>query len=263
MSHRILRHSYPQMPQRDIGQMNEYENREVKLENITCLGGIGFPCESGEEISIRFDSKGVAILGQQRSARFSYLELVDISISGPGKVTTGGGFVGGGFGVSGALEGIAVATILNVLTTKTKIHTFVSIETNFGELHLHYSDMEPGALRVALSHVYLKMRQCNSNWRQARLAIAQEARVAGQIDEAELNDIVGRLTTGPAWPDPQAEAKLREQEKQALAQLDFERSAKGKCPNCDRVIKLHTEECPHCNASFGIGSSWKIKPLLA
>lgn len=251
------------MPQPEAEQMNEYENREVRLENITCLGGIGFPCEPGEEITIRLESSGVAILGQRRSARFSYFELVDISISGPGKVTTGGGFVGGGFGVSGALEGIAVATILNVLTTKTKIHTFVSIETNFGELHLHYSDMEPGALRVALSHVYLKMRQSSSNWRQGRIAIAQEAHAAGKIDEAELNAIIARVTNGPSWPDPEAESKLREQESNARAQLDFEKSPKGKCPNCDRIIKLHTDECPHCKASFGIGSSWKIKPLLA
>jgi len=242
--------------------MNKYTNREVRLENITCLGGIGFPCEAGEAISIRFEAAGVTVLGQRRSARFSYLELLDVLITGPGTVNTGGGFVGGGFGVSGALEGIAVATILNVLTTKTKIHTFITIETNFGELHLHYSDMEPGALRIALSHVFLRLRQSNPEWRNARIATAKDAHENGQIDAAELAEITTRLNQGPSWPDPEAEERLRRHEAEARAKIEFEKAPKGKCPNCDRVISLHTEECPHCKASFGIGSSWKIKPLL-
>jgi hypothetical protein len=39
----------------------------------------------------------------------SYLEVDQINIGGPGTVTTGAAFTGGGFGVSGAIEGIAIA----------------------------------------------------------------------------------------------------------------------------------------------------------
>lgn len=35
----------------------------------------------------------------------------------------------------------------------------------------------------------------------------------------------------------------------------------GLCPNCDRVIPLASQECSHCKARFGEGSSWKIEPM--
>src|SRR5262249_16799941 len=86
-----------------------------------------------------------------------YPEIVDFSITGPGTVTTGGGFIGGGFGVAGALEGMAVAAVLNALTSRTKVHTFIGLVTHQGELFLHYEGMEPGALRIALrGGVYLR-----------------------------------------------------------------------------------------------------------
>ena len=42
-----------------------------------------------------------------------------LEIGGPGLVKTGGGFVGGGFGARGAIEGMAIAAVLNGLTTRT------------------------------------------------------------------------------------------------------------------------------------------------
>jgi len=46
-----------------------------------------------------------------------------LEIGGPGLVKTGGGFVGGGFGARGAIEGMAIAAVLNGLTTRTSIKT--------------------------------------------------------------------------------------------------------------------------------------------
>jgi len=41
-----------------------------------------------------------------------------------------------------------------MLTTNTKIHTFMQIVSDTGEVFLHYAGLEPGALRIALSPVF-------------------------------------------------------------------------------------------------------------
>ena len=38
--------------------------------------------------------------------------------------------------------------------------------------------------------------------------------------------------------------------------------AQGLCPNCDKKISITSAECPHCKATFGTDSSWKVKPLV-
>jgi hypothetical protein len=78
-------------------------------------------------------------------------QLSAVDIYGPGAVTTGGGFIGGGFGVVGAAVGIAIATALNALTTKTSLVTFIRLAEPQRELFVHYGILEPGALRVELS----------------------------------------------------------------------------------------------------------------
>lgn len=35
----------------------------------------------------------------------------------------------------------------------------------------------------------------------------------------------------------------------------------GVCPSCKAHIPLSSEDCPKCNASFGVGSAWKVRPL--
>jgi len=35
----------------------------------------------------------------------------------------------------------------------------------------------------------------------------------------------------------------------------------GLCPNCERAIPASSQECMHCKAQFGEGSSWKVKPM--
>lgn len=210
-----------------------------------------------------FAQSGIVLQGKTRSARFSYFELADFEISGPGTVTTGGGFVGGGFGVEGALQGMGIAAILNGLTTRSKIHTFITLITNFGELHLHYDQMEPSALRVVLASVFQRMRSCNPQWRLQRASVLELAKTSGQIDDAEYSELLDRLSQPPAWPDPVTEEALRKQEAAERKRLADAQAPQGICPNCDTKISIYAEECPRCKASFGPGSAWSVKPLTA
>ena len=49
-----------------------------------------------------------------------------MEIGGSGMVRSGGGFTGGGFGLGGAVEGMAIAAVLNAMTTRTSIKTGTS-----------------------------------------------------------------------------------------------------------------------------------------
>lgn len=229
----------------------------------TYLGGVGFPFATGDDVNVVFGSTEITAANSKRSARFSYFELIDVTISGPGQVTTGGGFIGGGFGVSGALEGMAIASILNGLTTRTKIHTFITLTSNFGELHLHYTEMEPGALRVVLAPVFQLLRSSSMQWVNERMDVLNNAKAKGLLNDEQHAQMSERLTREPVWPDPAAEAALRQQEAAERKRTADEHAPKGTCPNCKSVISIYSECCPRCNASFEVGSAWKVKPLAA
>jgi hypothetical protein len=80
-----------------------------------------------------------------------YSQVEDVEIGGPGLVKTGGGFVGGGFGVSGAVEGIAIAAVLNAMTTRTSVKTVMRIQGTNCELFLLHTKLTPEQLRIAMS----------------------------------------------------------------------------------------------------------------
>ena len=156
---------------------------------------------------------------------------------------------------------MAIAAVLNGLTTKTKIHTFLTLITNFGELHLHCDKMEPSVMRVVLASVFQRMRACSPQWREQRISVLESARAMGQIDEPQFAELVSHLNTAPAWPDPIAEEALRRQEDAERRRIADAAAPQGICPNCDAKISVYAETCPRCKAFFGMGSSWSVKPL--
>lgn len=227
------------------------------LADCTVLGANGFPFAIGTRINLSFDANNVHCTNAARIASFSLAELAELNISGPGSVSSGGGFIGGGFGVDGALEGMAVATVLNLLTTKTKVHTFLTLIANFGELHLHYAGMEPSALRMALAPVYVRLRRLDPVWQESRLKILATQHSAGLLTDDDLSAAKKRLLVSSDWKDPILEAA----ELQHLHQAALDGGPKGQCPNCNNIIPLHADTCPKCKAVFGVGSAWKVLPV--
>lgn len=233
------------------------DNQPVKLNECVVLGSSGFPFISGESVAIAFDGLSVSGLSSTHVAEFSLLELESIGIDGPGTVTKGGGFIGGGFGVEGVVQGIAIAGILNVLTTSSKIHTFITLTTNFGELHLHYSKMEPGALRILLSDVFARLRRLDPKWTQSRKDLIHAHLKNGVISPEDAEPLYARLSAPPIWRNlkTEAEADLRIKEEVLMS------GPRGLCPNCEKVIPLHSEECQFCSADFGERAVWSVTPV--
>lgn len=91
-----------------------------------------------------------------------YGEVAAVDVGGPSLTKTGGGFIGGGFGVVGAAEGMAIAGVLNALTTCVKIKTVLRIEAAQPELYFVNTQVEPEALRIGLSRALGAIRQAKS-----------------------------------------------------------------------------------------------------
>jgi hypothetical protein len=88
-----------------------------------------------------------------------FRRLTDFRIWGPGAVTSGGGFYGGGFGLEAAAVGILAATALNAMTTQTTVTTYLTIRCAQQELTFLYAGATPHALQLGLAHVFGALRQ--------------------------------------------------------------------------------------------------------
>lgn len=226
--------------------------KSTTLENCIWLGGSGYSIEAGTVCHLLFSAEGITIQAlRDEPFKVPMLELCSVEISGPGTVVRGGGIIGGGFGVDGAIEGIAVATLLNALTTKTKIHTFLLVITNVGEFHLHYSGMEPSALRIALSHTFTALRRLDLSWKRSRISIIEADRDANNLSNEDFERMKSRLLF--PLPDPSPKVASGQHQAAYLGPV-------GRCPSCRTSIPLNSKECSKCKALFGEGSSWQVIP---
>lgn len=169
----------------------------LTLADCTVLAAPGFRLEPGDTAKLTFRRNVLTILARHDIQERIYTpEICDIVISGPGTVTTGGGFMGGGFGIEGALGGMALASVMNALTTTTKVHTYLALVCTRGELHLHLSTIEPGALRIAMAPIFVLMRHFDPQFRaRAEARIDQAARMLGD-NHSRLRDA---LEAGPSF----------------------------------------------------------------
>jgi hypothetical protein len=127
-------------------------------------------------------------------AEVSYIQVEDVAIGGPGLVKTGGGFVGGGFGMGGAVEGMAIAAVLNALTTRTSVKTIVRIQGTACELFLLHTKLAPAQLRIAMSRPLAAIRSTRAT--QATRGTEHEAPVAAPSPVQELTKLAGMLEKG-------------------------------------------------------------------
>jgi hypothetical protein len=148
----------------DSGEVNELDVRTlVNLRAVVYLGGYvpETAIFAGERYDVRFLEKQLVVVPCRQAevlAEVPYSEIEDIEIGGPGLVRTGGGFAGGGFGVQGAVEGMAIAAVLNAMTTRTSIKTVVRIQGTHCELFLLHTAATPEQLRIQLSRPLAAIR---------------------------------------------------------------------------------------------------------
>lgn len=144
---------------------SEIEAQDPKLRPIarvgTCrvLGGHGLSVPANTTVQVLFTLDAMRLVQRGKDDVFvPYADIRALEIGGPGARRSGGGFIGGGFGLQGAAEGALIASALNMLTTTTKIDTVICVQTSTAELFLHNGETTPDRLRMRLSQVFNILR---------------------------------------------------------------------------------------------------------
>lgn len=129
------------------------------------LGGANVGVAAKTEVDLIFGPADISLhrspaqQGGQPLARLPFAPQFSVELSGPGRFTTGGGFAGGGFGLVGAAEGMAIAGLLNALTTRTKVITVIAVLGAEYEGFFLCQEHAPDELRRYLAPVFLRARQ--------------------------------------------------------------------------------------------------------
>lgn len=127
------------------------------------------------ECRVRFASDHVTVVTNSLSqvylvATIAYSEVDHLKISGNGRqtttTTTDAGLMGGGFGLVGAIKGIAMARTINALTRKsrtiTTIDTIVDFKAGERQILLRNFLFDTAVFRVLLAPTYLRIQQSHS-----------------------------------------------------------------------------------------------------
>ncbi|MGH3187225.1 MAG: SHOCT domain-containing protein [Streptosporangiaceae bacterium] len=190
-------------PVEDSREMFELDARSlVSLREVAYLGGYvpESPIRAGERYDVRFVEDRFLVFGCRQAevlAEVPYREVEDVEIGGPGLVRTGGGFAGGGFGVRGAVEGMAIAAVLNALTTRTSIKTVLRLQGTGCELFLLHTGLTPERLRIAMSRPLGAIRSARATGAAGRIEHGVPAISASPVEDlTKLADMLekGLLT---------------------------------------------------------------------
>lgn len=160
------------------------------LRGCDVLGGHGLPLASGSVQDLFFGAEELALRdcveGRVR-VRVPYSSIQILDVGGPGAQQTGGGFVGGGFGLEGAATGMLVGTALSLLTTRTKIDTVICLRTDRSEIYFRTGKHTPDAVQMRLSKVFQALRQLDAD-RAPALSTSQ-----GSAPDTSLADEIAKL----------------------------------------------------------------------
>jgi hypothetical protein len=125
------------------------------LVGCTVIGGYGTGARPNTQCTLRFELARIEIdWGTSQPVVVPYDTVVALELGGRGQQRTGGGFIGGGFGLQGAAEGMIIASLLNGLTTRTTTESIISLKTNDWQLILFYGRAIPDHLRIDLAPAF-------------------------------------------------------------------------------------------------------------
>jgi hypothetical protein len=160
----------------------------VRLPEVIFIGGYCSNAEltSGWAYELVFHVDRLLLISQRDRAalaEIAYAGIREIVIGGPGLVKSGGGFIGGGFGLAGAAEGAGIAAVLNALTTRTAIKTILQIQAADGELFFLHREMVPQDLRIHLSRAIVAIRDAVPS--AATMDSGGQAGSVSRLDELE------------------------------------------------------------------------------
>jgi hypothetical protein len=179
------------------------------LYSCVILAAAGMPLSPGVPCTMMFARDGVSVteIATGRGVRVSYDDIREIELGGPGAMQSGGGFIGGGFGVGGIIGGIALAAALNKLTTRTAIQTLIRIAAPRAELIVSHDRTTPEQLRIYLSPAFARLAAAHERTTiappviQGHDVVAQlerlaEMKAAGVVTDQEFEAAKAKILHG-------------------------------------------------------------------
>lgn len=166
---------------------------------VVVLGGAGWESKKDGKFLLSMDQSLIYMseLAAMHDTPIEIGKLVEIDISGPGKVTSNAGVIGGGFGAEGAIKGIAVASVINLLTTYSNTKTFIRLGFVDSEIVMLTSQIEPDAARIWLSPLYLsinrKVQKVESRDIAGELHKLHELKQNGAITDQEFDRLKAKM----------------------------------------------------------------------
>jgi hypothetical protein len=165
--------------QKFLEEVKSAAGHEPVIGSVLSRGRHPFQKGSAVLLTCRARSLHLSSVLECSDLAIDFKSITKLEISGPGKTVSGGGTVGGGFGVEAAAEGILIASVLNALTTKTKNETYLTVQSGGSEVLIHVAKLTPLELRVLLS--------------PAILATDENARAANLRPVAAISEEIERL----------------------------------------------------------------------
>lgn len=143
---------------RTAGGASLLEPLNLRVADCTVLGGYGFDLGAGAKCTLTFLPDRLEVATYDRRLELGYQSMTALDISGPGRTRSNAGVAGGGFGVAGAVTGVAIAALLNSATSAESIATIVRFEGDGSELWVLVESLTPTVLRIVLSPLFVLLR---------------------------------------------------------------------------------------------------------
>ena len=152
----------PVVKEPDKSEINPVENSQVSEPEIfqerieisaVYLGGIGAKISKGLKGKLVVSDLGFFYETKKEAWSVSFDDIQSIQIAGAGAFQTGGGWIGGGFGFAGAMQGAATASMMNLLTTRTHFDCILRVIYKKLDLTFQVLDRNPRQLEIDLTGV--------------------------------------------------------------------------------------------------------------
>src|ERR1700686_2181772 len=177
------------------GQPGEVDpdRRIIRGFTLEAAGGTRLPIGSGCLIDFARDGITIKSAGGV-TEQVPYEQVHALQVTGS-TTRTGGGAIGGGFGLEGMAEGMMVAGVINALTSRTSTFCVIRLATNSAEYVFASYDQNASVVQMLLTPVQPRIRRGQAAPQPPPVSPVSASSIADELtklaklrDDGVLND---------------------------------------------------------------------------